>query len=145
MGKAKPQEGNEDDKPDEGHDSKLSPDDDDLMFEVSVPSTGDVPNKTTIHASQLADDQRMAVECIMQNMKTNLMATITLLPQDMEAAHLVTKFMQSPAAQFQGSQAPKTLKSATSQYVGIFYDVKMSGEASHRPALRMPPPSIREL
>ncbi len=104
-----------------------------------MPSTGNVPNKTTIHASQLADDQRMVLESIMQNMKTNLMATITLLPQDMEAAHLVTKFMQSPAAQFQGSQVPSTLKSATSQYVGVFCDEKMSGEASHRPALRMPP------
>ncbi len=83
MGKAKPQEANEDDKADEGHDSKLSPEDDDLMFEVSVPSTGDVPNKTTVRASELADDQRMVVEGIMQNMKTNLMATITLLPQDM--------------------------------------------------------------
>ena len=144
MGKAKPQEANEDDKADEGHDSKLSPEEDDLMFEVSVPSTGDVPNKTTVRASQLADDQRMVVESIMQNMKTNLMATITLLAQDMEAAQLVTDFMRSPAAQFKGSQVPKTLKSATSQYVGVFYDVKMSGEASHRPALRMPP-SIREL
>ncbi len=96
-----------------------------------MPSTDDVD----IHANQLAEYQCMVAENILQRMRMKLQATIKLLPQD----SLATEVMQSPAARFQGSLAERTLESETSQYTGIFYDVKMSGEASHCPALRIPP------
>ncbi len=133
MSKAKHKEVFEDNKPDDLHEIKVSPAFADLMLKASVPSTGDVSKTTTIHASQLAEGQRMKVEKIIQNLRMNLASRINLLPQDtIEPADLVRAVRCSPAAKFQDSPTPP--------YTGIFYDVKMSGEASHCPALRPPPP-----
>ncbi len=106
----------EDHKPDNINEGELSQADDNLMFKPPVPGEGDVANKSA--------------ENIFQNMMTKLQATGMLLPQDsLEPAELARALMQSPAAR----------KSATSQYTGIFYDVKMSGETPHPFALRIPP------
>ena len=77
---------------------KVSEGDDPPIFKPSVLSTGDVANKPPIRASNLTSAWSWRTSF----MKTNLQATIMLEPAD-----LATAFMQSPAAKFEGSLAPK--------------------------------------
>ena len=45
--------------------------------------------------------------------------------------------METPVGQVSGSPSPSD--PSASKYIGIIYDPKLSGEANHRPQLRVPP------
>ena len=99
---------------------------------------------TSVRASSIADtSKKEMLDMIISQTKAQIAANIHLVPiklledSDGESASLTTRMARTPACKFEG--APNTTNPSKSKYVGIFFDVKLAGEANSRPALRTPP------
>jgi hypothetical protein len=84
--------------------------------------------------------KRDMLESIIANTRQHIAAQIKLVVQEPDTAHphgLLAAVMDTPVGQLRGSPSPSD--PSASKYIGIFYDPKLSGEANHRPQLRVPP------
>ena len=80
------------------------------------------------------------LKSIIENTRQHITAQIKLLVQEPDTAHphgLHAAVVETPVSQLRGSPSPSD--PSASKYIGIFYDPKLSGEANHRPHLRVPP------
>ena len=124
---------NEDDEP------KIKDEDDDVIFEFDMPGTDNTTIPSTVKASALEEDNKMVVDGIWEHTKTMMKANITFLSQDMDdSGEMIAEFLKTPAAKFTGEVAPRGQKGGVSQYTGIFFDCKISGESNVRPDQRIP-------
>ncbi len=96
---------------------------------------------------KLADvsvENRQLLEVIMQETKVNINAQIQLLPSDPEAPYadgelgFINAFKDMETAKQMGNPE------APNPQIAVLFDVKLSGEAQHRPALRIPPLSTEK-
>ena len=80
------------------------------------------------------------LESINANTRQHIAAHIKLGVQEAGTAHphgLHAAIMETPMVQLHGSPSPSD--PSASKYIGIFYDPQLSGEANHKPQLRVPP------
>ena len=114
--------------------------DDDVVFMLQQ-SDG---TTTNVRSSSIGNTgQKELLDSIMAQTKAQIAANIHLVPLELETVPdeavpaLITRMLRTPACKVKGS--PNTTNPAKTKYVGIFFDVKLAGEATHRPALRIPP------
>jgi hypothetical protein len=107
----------------------------DLVVE-RVDSTG-ATQRIDIVLTNLSEDKHEIVQSTLQRTRTTIAAQIALIAMDKGNGLLGTLLAKTALGRLRG-----TVDSTTplrSQYVAIIYDVKCSGEATHRPNLRIPP------
>ena len=114
-------------------------DDDEIIFHLPG-KDGNTP-AVAVKASVVPDGpKREMLDSIIANTRQNMNAQIALISQEPDVPHphgLHTAVMETPLGKLRGCPDPDD--PAKSKYVGIFFDPKVSGEANHRPQLRMPP------
>ena len=112
---------------------------DDIVFHL--PAKDGTTEPKTVRASAVHDGpKREMLESIIANTRQHIAAQIKLVVQEPDTAHphgLHAAVMETPVGQLRGSPSPSD--PSASKYIGIFYDPKLSGEANHRPQLRVPP------
>ena len=110
--------------------------------EVNVDLTVDsvLPDGTRgrvdIRLNNMSEDRRDIVESALQRTRKTIAANITMINKN-HPDGIAAQLAQTPLGQLQGSIDLTT--PARSKHVAIIYDVKCSGEATHRPNLRIPP------
>ena len=90
-------------------------------------------NKVEIRLNALTDETREIVQSALQRARKNLAANVVLLSKDNPMG-----LARTALGQLRGS-IDLVATPARSKHVGIFFDVKCSGEATRRPHLRIPP------
>ncbi len=93
-----------------------------------------------IRLKSMSDDRRDVVESALQRTRKTIAANIVLINKN-HPDGIHTLLAKTPLGQLQGSIDLTT--PARSKHVAIIYDVKCSGEATHRPNLRIPPLQAR--
>jgi len=124
-------------------DASLDPEvnlvDDDIVFHLPAKDSSKQP--TTVKASAVHEGpKREMLESIIANTRQHIEAQIQLVVQEPDEPHphgLHAEIMATPVGKLRGSPSPAD--PASSKYIGVFYDPKLSGEANHRPQLRVPP------
>ena len=103
---------------------------------VDSVKTDGTRNRVEIRLGALSDERREVVLSSLQRARKNLAANVVLINKD-NPDGLSAQLAQTALGQLRGNldQANPT----RSRYVGIFFDVKCGGEATHRPNLRIPP------
>ena len=94
------------------------------------------PSTVGIRLDALSDDAREIVQSALQRARKNLAANVVLLNKD-NPIGLKSLLASTSLGQLRG--AVDLIKPASSKFVGIFFDVKCTGEATRRPHLRIPP------
>ena len=120
------------------HEEPEELDDTELVF--LLPGTDATKPPSSIKASSIEDGaKREILESIVANTRQTMNAQICLISQDPEPSPhgLFAAMMETPACKLRGS--PNEKDPSQSKYVGVVYDPKVSGEANHRPQLRVPP------
>ena len=92
--------------------------------------------RTDIRLSAMTDDRREIVESALQRTRKTIAANIVLINKN-HPDGVAAQVAKTPLGQLQGTIDLTT--PARSKHVAIIYDVKCSGEATHRPNLRIPP------
>ena len=84
---------------------------------------------------------RHVVEAIVGDTRTKLHAQLQFISQEQdEEGQFESAFAESRVAKFVGSVVPmQEERHGASSHVAVFFDVKLSGEANSRPALRIAP------
>jgi hypothetical protein len=112
---------------------------DDIVFHL--PAKDGNTQSTTIRASAVQDGpKREMLDSIILNTRQLIEAQIQMVVQEPVEPHphgLHAAIMATPVGNLRGSPNPDD--PASSKYIGVFYDPKLSGEANHRPQLRVPP------
>ena len=108
VSKATPEDQSGDNEDNEqGENKAMDVEDDGLTFELPMPSTQHASGSSIpeiIRASSLEEDKRMLLENIIENMRTNLRATITLLSQELgDEGKLTAEVVKTPAAKFKAA------------------------------------------
>jgi hypothetical protein len=119
---------------------------DDVAFRL--PPTGDSSEPTVVKASQVQGGaKRETIRSIMSATRQHIAAQIHLIPQDPDPPYAIGGLSAALAAtagrKLRGEPQPDN--PTKSKYIGIFYDLKVAGEANHRPMLRAPPLRAEQL
>ena len=119
-----------------GHATKSDPVDDTVDLTVHSIQLNGAPSTVGIRLDALSDDAREIAQSALQRARKNLAANVVLLNKDSPIG-LNSLLARTSLGQLRG--AVDLIKPARSKFVGIFFDVKCTGEATHRPHLRIPP------
>jgi len=103
---------------------------------VDAINTDGTCDRVELQLSALSDERREVVLSSLQRARKNLAANVVLINKDSPDG-LSAQLAKTVLGQLRGNL--DQANPARSKYVGIFYDVKCSGEATHRPNLRIPP------
>ena len=93
-----------------------------------------------IRLNNLPEERRDIVDSALQRTRKTIAANIALINKS-HPDGIAAQLAQTPLGQLQGTIDMTT--PARSKHVAIIYDVKCSGEATHRPNLRIPPLQAR--
>ncbi len=97
-----------------------------------------------VRLADVSAENRQLLEVIMQETKVNINAQIQLLPSDPDVPYdngengFINAFKDMDTAKHMGS------KDVPDPQIAVLFDVKLSGEAQHRPSLRIPPLSTEK-
>ena len=121
-----------------GHATKSHADlvDDKVDLTVHSIQLNGAPSTVGIRLDALSDDAREIVQSALQRARKNLAANVVLLNKD-NPIGLKSLLARTALGELRG--AVDLVTPARSKFVGIFFDVKCSGEATRRPHLRIPP------
>ena len=108
----------------------------DDRVDLTLDSVDGSQARVDIRFNAMPCDQRDVVISSLQRARKNLAANIVLINKDTPAG-LSTKLAQTALGGLRGTV--DLITPARSKYVAILFDVKCSGEATHRPSLRSPP------
>ena len=120
----------------DANDASMPADEDDVAF--VLPASEEGQESRTVKISQVQCEKRIKLETLVRDARTQLKAQLHFVAVDPETEYehgLGAELMKAAAFQRQGM--PSHSEPELSRYVGIFFDVKLSGEPSHRPNLRV--------
>lgn len=113
-------------------------DDNDIIFVIPATDTTAAPNR--INVNSISDpSKRQLVESVIANTQQHIAAQIVLISGSPDTPHkggLAQAVMTSAFGRVQPVIDGDPNKS---KYIGIFLDVKTTGEPNHRPNIRQPP------
>ncbi len=123
----------DEDKDSEGQDT--------VQFCIAVAGAEGEENTTkVVNLGDIQEEGRLVVDAILRETRDNLKAQVHFIAQgDPQDGQMHTQFLKTPMATFTSNPVPVADKCNTSEHVAVFFDVKLSGEPSHRPGLRVAP------
>ena len=108
-----------------------------VKFVVDAPGEGKGATAKETTLAELPDDSKEQVKIMIDNARAQMKAALQFIPLETSDGAL------SPEQLFDAVRKSLSgkmkLDETGGKYVAIFYDPKLSGEATHRPAIRQPP------